>query len=142
MQPSSVAQAITYTLVDSWGHHGFYQHTLKVAAFYKQRCQLFCSFARKHLEGLADWVEPDAGMFVWFYLKGIPDSFDLIMTKAVDKKVLLVPGIEFYCHPKEVGPVQSVRASFSNVSDENMDAGLERLASLLKEHIAESIDTK
>ncbi|KAG0299179.1 hypothetical protein BGZ97_003835, partial [Linnemannia gamsii] len=141
LQPSSVAQAITYTLVDSWGHQGFYEHTLKVAAFYKQRCQLFCSFARKHLEGLAEWVEPDAGMFVWFYLKGIDDSFDLILTKAVEKKVLLVPGIEFYCHPKEVGPVQFVRASFSNVSDEDMDAGLERLASLLREHIAEATNT-
>ncbi|KAK3814821.1 MAG: pyridoxal phosphate-dependent transferase [Linnemannia elongata] len=141
LQPSSVAQAITYTLVDSWGHQGFYDHTLKVAAFYSQRCQLFCSYARKHLEGLAEWVEPDAGMFVWFYLKGIEDSFDLILTKAVEKKVLLVPGIEFFCHPKEVGPVQFVRASFSNVSDEDMDAGLERLASLLRDHIAESNNT-
>ncbi|KAF9313200.1 hypothetical protein BGZ91_006345 [Linnemannia elongata] len=66
------------------------------------------------------------------------DSFDLIMTKATEKKVLLVPGIEFFCHPTEVGPVQFVRASFSNVSEEDMDAGLERLGSLLRDHIAES----
>ncbi|KAG0065990.1 hypothetical protein BGZ89_007725 [Linnemannia elongata] len=138
LQPSSVAQAITYTLVDSWGHEGFYAHTLRVAAFYSQRCQLFCSYARKHLAGLAEWAEPDAGMFVWFYLKGIEDSFDLIMTKATEKKVLLVPGIEFFCHPTEVGPVQFVRASFSNVSEEDMDVGLERLGSLLRDHIAES----
>ncbi|KAF8937113.1 pyridoxal phosphate-dependent transferase [Dissophora ornata] len=135
LQPSSVAQAITYTLVQSWGHQAFYEHTLKVAAFYKERCQLFCKYARKHLAGLADWVEPDAGMFVWFYLKGIEDSFDLILTKAVEKRVLLVPGIEFYCDPKESGPSQFVRASFSNVTEEDMDLGLERLASLLREQI-------
>ncbi|KAG0271247.1 hypothetical protein BGZ95_000958 [Linnemannia exigua] len=138
LQPSSVAQAITYTLVESWGYTGFLEHTLKVAAFYKGRCEAFCHYGRKHLTGLADWVEPDSGMFVWFYLKGIEDSFDLILTKAVEKKVLLVPGIEFYCHPKETGPCQFVRASFSNVSEQDMDLGLERLASLLREHIAES----
>ncbi|KAF9178828.1 hypothetical protein BGZ50_007447 [Haplosporangium sp. Z 11] len=135
LQPSSVAQAITFTLVESWGHQGFYEHTRKVARFYQERCQLFCQYARKHLVGLADWVEPDAGMFIWFYLKGIEDSFDLILTKAVEKKVLLVPGIEFYCDPLGSGPSQFVRASFSNVSETDMDLGLERLASLLKEQI-------
>ncbi|KAG0321982.1 hypothetical protein BGZ99_003566 [Dissophora globulifera] len=135
LQPSSIAQAITYTLVQSWGHQGFYEHTLKVARFYKERCQLFCKYARKHLEGLAEWVEPNAGMFVWFYLNGIKDSSDLIMNKAVEKKVLLVPGIDFFCHPEESGPSKFVRASFSNVTEEDMDQGLERLASLLREQI-------
>lgn len=74
-------------------------------------------------------------MFVWFKLKGIEDSSDLIMNKAVEKKVLLVPGIEFYCHPETSGPNQCVRASFSNVSEQDMDLGLERLASLLREQI-------
>ncbi|KAG0338505.1 hypothetical protein BG000_003850 [Podila horticola] len=139
LQPSSVAQAITYTLVQSWGHDRFYEHTRKVASFYKEKCQQFCKYAAKHLTGLAEWVEPDAGMFVWFYLKGIEDSFDLILTKAVEKKVLLVPGIEFYCHPKENGPSQFVRASFSNVSEAEMDQGLERLASLLREQQAQAV---
>ncbi|KAK3824743.1 MAG: pyridoxal phosphate-dependent transferase [Benniella sp.] len=135
LQPSSIAQAITFTLVNSWGHQGFYEHTRKVAAFYRERCQLFCQYARKHLTGLAEWVEPDAGMFVWFNLKGIEDSFDLILNKAVEKKVLLVPGIEFYCHPETSAPSQCVRASFSNVSEQDMDMGLERLANLLREQI-------
>ncbi|KAF9429111.1 hypothetical protein BGZ76_001798 [Entomortierella beljakovae] len=135
LQPSSVAQAITYTLLESWGHQGFYDHTLKVASFYKEKCQTFCRLARKHLTGLAEWAEPDAGMFVWFELKGIKDASDLILNKAVEKKVLLVPGIDFYCHPEETGPSPYVRASFSNVSEEQMDLGLERLASLVKDHV-------
>ncbi|KAF9159054.1 hypothetical protein BGX21_003461 [Mortierella sp. AD011] len=136
LQPSSVAQAITYTLVESWGHQGFYEHTRKVAAFYKERCEMFCRLARKHLTGLAEWAEPDAGMFLWFELKGIKDASDLIMTKAVEKKVLLVPGIDFYCNPAETGPSPFVRASFSNVTEENMDLGLERLASLVRDHVS------
>ncbi|KAG0215624.1 pyridoxal phosphate-dependent transferase [Mortierella sp. GBAus27b] len=135
LQPSSVSQAITYTLVNSWGHQGFYDHTLKVAAFYRERCQLFCQYARKHLTGLAEWVEPDAGMFVWFNLKGIKDSLDLILNKAVEKKVLLVPGIEFYCDQEKNAPSQYARASFSNVSEQDMDLALERLAALLREQV-------
>ncbi|KAF8976938.1 hypothetical protein BGZ46_007814 [Entomortierella lignicola] len=136
LQPSSIAQAITFTLVESWGHQGFYEHTLKVAAFYKERCGKFCELARKHLTGLAEWAEPDAGMFVWFELKGIKDASYLIMTKAVEKKVLLVPGIDFYCHPESTGPSPFVRASFSNVTEIDMDLGLSRLASLLRDHVA------
>ncbi|KAF9579185.1 hypothetical protein BGW38_004652 [Lunasporangiospora selenospora] len=136
LQPSSVSQAIVYTLVNSWGHKGFLDHTLKVAAFYKEKCQQFSYFARKHLTGLADWVEPDAGMFVWFYLKNIKDSSEMVMTKAVEKKVLLVPGIEFFCDQEASGPSSCVRASFSNVTEQEMDLGLERLASLLKEQAA------
>ncbi|KAF9092704.1 hypothetical protein BGX27_001752 [Mortierella sp. AM989] len=134
LQPSSIAQAITFTLVESWGHQGFYEHTLKVALFYKERCQMFCQFARKHLTGLAEWSEPDAGMFIWFELKGIKDASDLILNKAVEKMVLLVPGIDFYSHPEESGPSPTVRASFSNVSEKDMDLGLERLASLVRDH--------
>ncbi|KAG0232797.1 hypothetical protein BGW41_001731 [Actinomortierella wolfii] len=133
LQPSSVSQAIAYTLLAEWGHQRFLEHTRSVARFYQERCQLFCKYARKHLDGLAEWVEPDAGMFIWFSLKGIPDSFDLVLNKAAERKVLLVPGIEFFANPK--GPSNYVRASFSNVSEEAMDAGFERLATLLRENL-------
>jgi DNA-binding transcriptional MocR family regulator len=38
-------------------------------------------------EPLADYVRPSAGMFVWLKLRGVKDSFALITTKAVEKKV-------------------------------------------------------
>jgi kynurenine/2-aminoadipate aminotransferase len=38
-------------------------------------------------EGLAEWNEPAAGMFMWFKLKGISDTKRLIEEKAQKKEV-------------------------------------------------------
>ena len=51
--------------------------------------------ADRHLTGLAEWNEPQAGMFVWFKLNGISDTQSLIEQKARDANVLLVPGVCF-----------------------------------------------
>ena len=48
--------------------------------------------ADRHLTGLAEWTTPTAGMFAWIKLNGVEDSEQLIMQKAIDEKVLMVPG--------------------------------------------------
>lgn len=74
-------------LLSKWGLQGFYEHTERVAAFYKDKRDMFERAAHKHLDGLATWVSssvpgrlrslltlfdlqqvtPDSGMFVrWF----------------------------------------------------------------------------
>ena len=57
-------------------------------------------------------------MFFWMKLLGIDDTHDLIMNKARDKEVLLVPGSAFNVDPKE--PSQYVRASYSLGTDEQI----------------------
>jgi tryptophan aminotransferase len=83
-----------YKLLKNWGVDGFLSHSDAVAAFYAERREKFEFFARKHLDGLADWVSPVAGMFLWIDLSrsGIEDSFELIREKAMAKGVLAVPG--------------------------------------------------
>ncbi|KAF9910295.1 hypothetical protein BX616_010889 [Lobosporangium transversale] len=134
LMSSGVAQAVAYTLLKNWGHQGFYEHTRHVAAFYHKRSQVFCKYARKHLEGLAEFTEPNAGIFVWLKLKGIKDSTDLAMNKAKEKKVLIIPGVDFLSHPERDGSSPYVRTSFSDVAEEDMGPALERLATLLREH--------
>lgn len=51
-------------LLNKWGIDGFLAHTRRVAAFYKQKRDMFEKIAHKHLDGLATWVSPEAGMFV------------------------------------------------------------------------------
>lgn len=64
-------------------------------------------------------------------LKGVVDSSELIKTRAVEKKVLLLPGIEFI--PNSANRVSPfVRASFSTATDEQMDEACRRLAELLQ----------
>lgn len=76
------------------GVDGFLAHSRAVAKFYADRRAKFEAAAHKHLDGLATWVSPVAGMFLWIDLSpsGITDTFDLIRKEALAKGVLAVPG--------------------------------------------------
>eukprot|EP00761_Pharyngomonas_kirbyi_P014099 gb/GECH01014129.1/.p1 GENE.gb/GECH01014129.1/~~gb/GECH01014129.1/.p1 ORF type:complete len:435 (+),score=116.56 gb/GECH01014129.1/:1-1305(+) len=130
LHTSAMSQTIAAALLNAWGLEGFYKHIRSIQQFYKDRRNLFLAAAEKHLLGLADWSTPSAGMFVWFTLKNIKDSKQLIEQKARDKKVLLVPGQVF--HPENIsGPY--VRAAYSVASEEDMNVALERFSQVLKE---------
>ena len=108
---------------------GFDQHAQNVANFYSQRGQVMAAAAERHLTGLAEWTVPEAGMFLWFQLKGIADTKSLIENKAAKANVLLVPGQAF--SPLNL-PSPYARASFSTASDEEMEVAMERFASLIQ----------
>ncbi|KAJ3189522.1 hypothetical protein HDU85_003153 [Gaertneriomyces sp. JEL0708] len=135
LHPSGISQLLAYQLLNKWRQDGLLQHTTAVAAFYKQKRDTFLASADKWLTGLAEWTVPDAGMFVWIKLLGIDDSSDLIKRKAMEKKVLLVPGFEFFPNATKT---PYVRASFSIAEPKDMDEALRRLSELLKEARAES----
>uniref|UniRef100_A0A8D0G455 Aminoadipate aminotransferase n=1 Tax=Strix occidentalis caurina TaxID=311401 RepID=A0A8D0G455_STROC len=75
--------------------------------------------ADKWLKDLAEWYPPAAGMFLWIKIKGVSDTQQLIMEKALQKEVLLVPGGAFNINSSE--PSSYVRASFSLSSPAQMD---------------------
>ena len=176
---------------------GFQAHTDNVAAFYRERRDVFQRLAEKHLAGLAEWTVPSAGrareehplgrqaahaaalraggaceagalpgMFFWLKLLGTHDSMALIKEKAVERKVLMVPGqVGWVGGPGRCGcvaaaaltpdaaarlparggggavvqsfnpddaPSPYVRASFSVVTDGDLDEALRRLAALVR----------
>ena len=68
-------------------------------------------------------------MFVWITIPSIKDSAALIASKAIEKKILLVPGFEFYPNPKTSN---SVRAAYSIANEQEIDLALARLAELIR----------
>lgn len=66
LQTSSLTQAITFALLDSWGYDNFKAHTHTVSQFYKGKRDVFERLMKKHLDGLAQWDTPEAGMFFWY----------------------------------------------------------------------------
>nr|KAJ3414355.1 hypothetical protein HK105_001797 [Polyrhizophydium stewartii] len=130
LHPSGLSQALVLAVLEKWGVDGLQKHAREVAAFYKDKRDAFVASARRHLDGVAEFTVPTAGMFVWLKLIGIEDSFELISTKAVDKKVVLVPGTEFLPNQR---PTPYVRASYSIASKEDIDTALERLRALVLE---------
>eukprot|EP01116_Phalansterium_solitarium_P024760 TRINITY_DN915_c2_g1_i2.p1 TRINITY_DN915_c2_g1~~TRINITY_DN915_c2_g1_i2.p1 ORF type:complete len:429 (+),score=144.14 TRINITY_DN915_c2_g1_i2:457-1743(+) len=129
LHPSGVSQAILYTILSSWGADGWEKQLLAIQETYTKRRDALIRSAERHLQGLAEWHTPSAGMFVWFKLLGIEDSFDLIKKKAVEEKFVMVPGKPFSTSD---APSPYVRASYSTSTDEEMDLAVQRLATLLR----------
>jgi len=130
LHPTGITQAMVLALLKHWGEEGWEAHLENVCNFYKTQRDHFLKSAEKHLSGLVKWGRPNAGMFVWMKLLGVNDTQELIETKAVESKVILIPGSVFCPNPR---PSQYVRAAYSTASPEDMDTALERLAHLLKE---------
>ena len=117
-------------LLRSWGYDGFITHTRTVSDFYRKKRDAFERALRTHLDGLAEWITPEAGMFVWFKLlisdkpgeEG--DSLDLIRKKAFENGVLALPGTVFLPDGRKTA---YVRASFSLLSEDDVNEALRRL---------------
>ncbi|KAJ8661436.1 hypothetical protein O0I10_002702 [Lichtheimia ornata] len=136
LQPAGIPQLMAYGLLEKWGHQGFYNHVRSVADFYREKRDVFIQCMDKHLQGLATWVVPDSGMFVWIrMLGGIQDSQELIHTKAIEKRVLAVPGVSFLPIP---GKTEYVRVSYSAISNDKMDEAIRRLAEVIREGAQEN----
>ncbi|XP_071951457.1 kynurenine/alpha-aminoadipate aminotransferase, mitochondrial-like isoform X2 [Antedon mediterranea] len=131
LHTSGMSQMFVYKLLETWGMERFLKHTQTVSDFYESRRDTFLRAAEKHLTGLAEWSTPRGGMFIWFRLLGVDDTYDLITKKAVEKEVLFVPGISFCTDDSKPSPY--VRACYSVATDEQMDEGLKRLANLIIE---------
>ena len=68
---------------------------------------------------MAEWHEPQGGMFIWFKLLGIKDANKLIIEQGLKNNVLLAPGSIFSIDKDKPSPY--VRASYSTVTDEEME---------------------
>eukprot|EP00076_Gallus_gallus_P020260 XP_015140873.1 kynurenine/alpha-aminoadipate aminotransferase, mitochondrial isoform X2 [Gallus gallus] len=133
MHTSTFTQMIISQLLQQWGEKGFLEHTDRVVEFYRTQRDAMLIAADKWLKGLAEWHPPAAGMFLWIKIKGVSDTQQLIMEKALQKEVLLVPGGVFNIDSSEPSPY--VRASFSLPSPAQMDLAFQRLADLIKEAV-------
>ncbi|KAF8591221.1 PLP-dependent transferase [Ramaria rubella] len=135
-QVSSLTQMLTYTLLSSWGYDGFRRHTEAVSELYRAKRDVFENAMRRHLNGLADWVPPEAGLFFWFKIRlpptlGAPegDSDALIRTKALEQGVLALPGTAFLPNGTKTA---YARASFSLLDEEQVNEALKRLAQVIR----------
>jgi tryptophan aminotransferase len=136
LQPPGMTQVMAYTLLKHWGYEGFAKHTAVVADFYRAKRDVFVGAMEKHLTGLAEWIVPEAGMFLWFELllpahsPHAQDSEALIREEAFANGVLALPGTVFMPN----GPkTPYVRASFSLLEPAKVDEALRRLAVTVKQ---------
>uniref|UniRef100_A0A8C6PRZ3 Aminoadipate aminotransferase n=1 Tax=Nothobranchius furzeri TaxID=105023 RepID=A0A8C6PRZ3_NOTFU len=126
MHTSTFTQLMVSHLLHDWEQEGFLQHIDR----YDTSLQTDLCWC----VDLAEWHPPSAGMFLWMKLKGVADTQQLIMEKALEKEVLLVPGGVFMINSGE--PCPYVRAAFSLSTPEQIDevkTQIRDLAALLKQ---------
>jgi 2-aminoadipate transaminase len=93
-------------------------------ALYRRKSELTLAALARHVGG-AHWTTPRGGFFTWVTLS--VDTAELAR-RAADAGVVVIPGTLFYADGRGN---DAIRLSFSMVDESLIDAGIERLASLL-----------
>lgn len=60
---------MVYALLRQWGPEGLLKHCSHVSEFYRVKRDMFEAAARKHLDGVAEWTTPVAGMFLYIKVR-------------------------------------------------------------------------
>ncbi|KAK3858453.1 hypothetical protein Pcinc_035358 [Petrolisthes cinctipes] len=133
LHANSLSQVLVSELLTLWGEDGFFKHTQSVQEFYFQQRNAMVKAAEQHLTGLCEWAVPTGGMFLWLKVNNVPDTWDMILERALKKNVILLPGKAFMCDQSQ--PSTFMRAAFSLITPEQMNIGLQNLAELIREEM-------
>ena len=121
-------QAVTHFVIESGGFREGLKRTVEL---YRGRRKLMLELLDRELSDVPGvrWTRPEGGLFLWLSL---PESISTeeLFTDAIAEKVAYVPGSAFY--PPGEGGVNSMRLNFSYSSEDKIEAGVERLARLIR----------
>ncbi|MGZ4291998.1 MAG: aminotransferase-like domain-containing protein, partial [Gaiellaceae bacterium] len=121
------AAALGQRLFEEYVRRGWIEEQLVLSRkLYRRKCERMLAALERTMPAGVRWTHPEGGFFSWLTLPPGVDAVDLAR-RAVEQGVGIVPGAPFF--PDGRGG-DNVRLSFSMVSEEQIDAGIERLASL------------
>lgn len=132
----TLSQVILYKLMKSWGYDGLMKHYMKLRQFYKRRRDIISRMAHKHLHGLVDFNVPQSGFFLWMKVRGIKNTWKMLMKNGVAEGVIMTPGVAFMKDSSK--SCNAIRASFTKATELEMDLAMERLALLIRAELAEN----
>jgi 2-aminoadipate transaminase len=115
------------------------EHLTRVRAFYDGKCALMQRALERHFSRFARWSRPRGGLFLWVELLAAVDTLPLLHQAVENEKVAFIPGQPFFV---DGSGSNTLRLSFSNVSDENIDIGLERISRLIAAAMPEGAATR
>jgi 2-aminoadipate transaminase len=120
------AAALGQRLFEEYVRRGWIDEQLERSrALYAGRCDRLLTALERSMPSDVEWTRPSGGFFSWLTL---PVDAGELALRAVEDGIAIVPGAPFY--PDGRGTT-NVRLSFSNVADDLIDVGIDRLASLV-----------
>ena len=105
------------------------EHIAKIRQVYRQREQLMIEQIQKHFPTGVKYTNPDGGLFIWVEIPGNINTQDLF-DQCIKNNVAFVPGEPFYPGEPESG---TFRLNFSNMSEEKIKDGIQRLGKAITE---------
>ncbi len=122
------AGALGQRLFEEYVRRGWIEEQLVASrVLYRRKSERMLGALERFMPAGARWTRPQGGFFSWLTLPDGGDAADLAR-RAAERGVGIVPGSPFF--PDGRGG-DNVRLSFSLVGEEQIDAGIERLASLV-----------
>ncbi|MHB1392696.1 MAG: aminotransferase-like domain-containing protein [Clostridia bacterium] len=103
-------------------------HIEKIKKVYKVRRDLMIEVMRKEFPEGVTYTNPSGGLFAW---ATFPKEIDaaVLLKKALEQRVAFVPGEPFYPNG---GNANHCRLNYSNMPDDKIVEGMQRLAKVLK----------
>lgn len=106
----------------------------KNRALYGKKCAVMLEAMEKYFpKGKVRWTVPDGGIFLWCECPEIED-ISVVVDKALEKKVAIVPGSNFAIDMK--APSRQFRLNYSSATPEKIEEGVRRLGEALAEVLA------
>ena len=122
------AGAMGQRLLEEYARRGHLDRQIEQArSLYKGRRDALLAALDRHVGERATWTRPQGGFFAWLELAEGADAV-AVAGQALEAGVAVVPGPPFF---PAGGAKRHVRLSYSRVTEDEIEAGIERLASLL-----------
>lgn len=107
------------------------EHINKIRDIYRKRRDLMIDTMERTFPKEVSFTRPSGGLFAWVTLpKGIDAT--KVLKRSLEEHVAFVPGKPFFPNG---GNENTFRVNFSNMPEERIVVGVERLAKVLKEFI-------
>jgi 2-aminoadipate transaminase len=115
-------------LLEEYARRGYLDRQIEQArGLYKGRRDALLAALDRHVGDRATWTRPQGGFFAWLELAEGTDAV-AVAAQTLQAGVAVVPGPPFF---PAGGGERHVRLSYSRVTEDEIEAGIERLASLL-----------
>ena len=109
-------------------HNDIDRHIWKIRAAYEHQRDVMLKMIEEEFPDTVSSTHPLGGMFVWVTLPAGCSSMD-VFEQALKENVAVLPGMPFYV---DGGGTDTMRLNFSNSTDENIIAGMGRLARVIR----------
>ena len=118
-----------YLIWDYLTHNDIEVHISKITALYKKQAGSMLDAMERYFPKEIKYTKPHGGMFLWVTLPEGVSSVKMF-PKALEKKVVYVPGDPFYVGLKDVN---AMRLNYTNADSQTIEEGIKRLGKLLED---------